>query len=117
MVLTLSGIVMLVRLVQWENALSPMLVTLSGIVTALNLDDLLNADSPICTVPSRTDTIATELSKSIKMLPAYETPFIISIRFEQSLNAYSPMLLILSGKVTFVRLLQYKNALAPILSS
>ena len=33
MLVTLSGIVILVKLVQYSNALTPMLVTLSGIVT------------------------------------------------------------------------------------
>ena len=37
MLVTLSGIVTLVRLLQPENASSPMLVTLSGIVTLVKL--------------------------------------------------------------------------------
>ena len=37
MLVTLSGIVTLVRLVQAENAPFPMLVTLSGIVTLVRL--------------------------------------------------------------------------------
>ena len=37
MLVTLSGIVMLVKLVQSENALFPMLVTLSGIVMLVKL--------------------------------------------------------------------------------
>ena len=37
MLVTLSGIVMLVKLVQSENAESPILVTLSGIVTLVKL--------------------------------------------------------------------------------
>ena len=37
MLVTLSGIVTLVRLVQSKNAWSPMLVTLSGIVTLVRL--------------------------------------------------------------------------------
>ena len=37
MLVTLLGIVMLVKLLQLENAPSPMLVTLSGIVMLVNL--------------------------------------------------------------------------------
>jgi hypothetical protein len=47
MLVTLSGIVMLVRLVQPENAPSPMLVTLSGITTLVRLVQPENAPSPM----------------------------------------------------------------------
>ena len=43
MLVTLFGIVTLVRLLQFLNALLPMLVTLSGIVTLVRLVQLLNA--------------------------------------------------------------------------
>ena len=45
MVVTLSGIVMLVRLLQPENALYPMVVTLSGIVILVSLVQPANAPS------------------------------------------------------------------------
>jgi len=41
------GSVTLVRLVQEENALAPILVTLLGIVTLVRLLQLLNAKSPM----------------------------------------------------------------------
>ena len=47
MLVTLSGIVTLVRLVQPENASSPMLVTLLGIVTLVRLVQPENASSPM----------------------------------------------------------------------
>ena len=43
MLVTLSGIVMLVRLLQYSNALSPMLVTPSGIVMLVRLLQPRNA--------------------------------------------------------------------------
>ena len=43
MLVTLSGIAMLVRLLQLENADLPMLVTLSGIVMLVRLLQLENA--------------------------------------------------------------------------
>ena len=43
MLVTLVGIKMLVRLVQVQNALSPMLVTLVGIVTLVRLVQWKNA--------------------------------------------------------------------------
>ena len=47
MLITLPGIVTLVRLLQSSNAESPMLVTLSGIVTLVRLLQLANADLPM----------------------------------------------------------------------
>ena len=47
MLVTLLGIVTLVRLVQPENAQSPMLVTLLGIVTLVRLVQSENAASPM----------------------------------------------------------------------
>ena len=53
MLVTLSGIVMLVSLLQPENANSPMLVTLSGIVMLVRLLQPENAKSPmLVTLPS-----------------------------------------------------------------
>ena len=47
MLVTPSGIVMLVRLVQYSNARLPMLVTLSGIVTLVRSVQKLKALSPM----------------------------------------------------------------------
>ena len=52
MLVTLSGIVMLVKLVQLENAESPMLVTRSEIVMLVKLLQSENADSPMLVTPS-----------------------------------------------------------------
>ena len=46
MLVTLPGIVMLVNL-NWKKALSPMLVTLLGIVTLVKLVHLLTAEFPM----------------------------------------------------------------------
>ena len=51
MLVTLSGIVTLVRPLQLENALYPMLVTLSGIVTLVRPLQPENALSPMLTTP------------------------------------------------------------------
>jgi len=45
MLVTLSGIVMLIRLVQFSNAHSPMFVIVSGIVMLVSLLQPLNAQS------------------------------------------------------------------------
>ena len=47
MLVTLEGIVTLVRELQWANAASPMLVTLEGIVTLVREEHWLNALFPI----------------------------------------------------------------------
>jgi hypothetical protein len=49
MLVTPSGIVMLVSPVQFSNALLPMLVTPLGIVTLVSSAQFLNADEPIAT--------------------------------------------------------------------
>ena len=48
MLVTLLGIVTLVRLVQPENAWPPMLVTLLGIVTLVRLVQLMRTPRPRC---------------------------------------------------------------------
>ncbi len=47
MLVTLSGMVILVSPLQPENALSPMLVTLSGMVIPMSLLQPRNASSPM----------------------------------------------------------------------
>jgi hypothetical protein len=54
MVVTLAGIVKLVRLLQSRNALPPMLVTLLGIVTLVRLVQLENAEVPMLVTPPGT---------------------------------------------------------------
>ena len=47
MLVTLSGIVMLVSFLQPENAYSPMLVTLLGMMTLVRLEQPENAERPM----------------------------------------------------------------------
>ena len=51
MLVTLFGIIMLVRLLQPQNAESPMLVTLSGIVMLVRLLHQQNASLPMLVTP------------------------------------------------------------------
>ena len=53
MLVTLSGMMMLSRLLQPENAPAPMLVTLSGIVMLVRLLHPANALAAMPTVPCR----------------------------------------------------------------
>ena len=93
MLVTLLGIVMLVRLSQPLNAQYPMLVTLSGIVMLFRLLQSANAQFPMLVTLS-----------GIVML----------VKLLQFSNATSPMLVTLLGIVMLVRLLQQKNAAYPI---
>ena len=61
MVVTLSGIVILVRLVHPKNASSPMVVTLSGIVILVSLVQSENAQSPMVVTPSGTITVGAHI--------------------------------------------------------
>ena len=77
MVVTLFGIVMAVREVQYKNALSPMAVTLVGMVTLVSEVQLLNALLPMAvTLPSFGITLVLHPaisvldSVSIRQLPA-----------------------------------------------
>ena len=68
MLVTLSEIVMLVRLVQPENANSPMLVTLSGIIRFARLEHQENAPSPIpVTLSPSGDTAGITMSVSVQL--------------------------------------------------
>ena len=58
MLVTLSGIVMLVKLLQFSNADSPMLVTLSGIVMLIKPQPE-NAAVPMLVTPSSITTFLT----------------------------------------------------------
>ena len=64
MLVTLSGIAMLVRLIQPENAPQPMVVTLSGIFTFVRLRQFSNASPPILVTPSETTAERTGVSSS-----------------------------------------------------
>ena len=94
MLVTLSGRVILVRLLQSSNALSPMLVTPSGRVTLVRLLQPRNDSSPMLVTPSGR---------------------VMLIRMLQYSNASFPMLVTPSSRVTLVRLLQYLNASFPML--
>ena len=66
----------LVRLLLQENALFPMLVTLFGIVMLVRLRQEENAESAMPTVSERSETAVTLVSsQSIAHLPRYNTPF------------------------------------------
>ena len=59
MLVTLPGIVMLVKLPQLSNAAAPMLVTLFGIVMLVKLLQLSNALFPMLVTPSSITTFLT----------------------------------------------------------
>lgn len=88
MLVTLSGIVMLVRLGQLENTLSAMLVMLSGIVTLVRRLQLSKAPFPM---------LVTLLG------------IVILFRPVQCWKALIPILVMILGIVTVVRLLQALN--------
>ena len=88
-----SGIVIWLRLSQFENANAPMLVTLSEIVTLLKLLQFMNAYAPMFVTLSGIVTL-------LKLL--------------QSVNPYAPMPVILSGRITPLRLSQSEKAEAAI---
>ena len=72
MLVTLSGITMLVRLWHHSNAPYPMLVTPSGMVMLVRLLHLENARSPMLVTPSGTVTSPPEPTYPVK------TPFLIT---------------------------------------
>ena len=92
-----------------------MLVTLSGIVMLVRFLHLENAPTAIPMVLLLNVTEVTELSESITHLSTYDTPFSFCIRLEQPSNAEEPILVTLSGIVMLVRLEQYRNAEEPML--
>ena len=94
MLVTLLGIVMLVRLLQPRNAPFPMLVTLLGIVMLFRLLQPLNA----------------QLSMLVTLFP-----IVMLVRLLQFWNAHLPMLVTLLGIVMLVRLLQHSNTPSPML--
>ena len=117
MLVTLSPRVMLVRLVHWSNARSPMLVTPSGMVMLVRLVQPENAEAPmLVTLPS--------VGMILFLHPAINVPVEASIKqllmtgydvlFEQMLsrplqpdNTEAPIDVTLSGMVMLVRLVQW----------
>ena len=73
MLVTLLGIVTLVRLVQAENASSPMLMTPLEIVTLVRLVQSSNAQSPILVTPSGIVMLASPAQKSNAWIPMFVT--------------------------------------------
>ena len=93
MLVTPSGIVMLVRLLQSSNASFPILVTLSGIVYSVTPPPIANELS----VPS-----------IIKHLPSSDAYLPLNpVRLLQLLKALFPIEVTILGKVTLVRLSQF----------
>ena len=92
-----------------------MLVTLSGIDIILNLAQFLNAESATAVVPGRISSDTDELSYPTTTVLTYETPFSTSIRFGQFVNAFAAILVTLSGIVMPVNPVQPENALSPML--
>ncbi len=101
MLVTPSGIVMLVRLPHPENAPSPMLVTLSGIVMLVRLLQYENALSPM--LSPLVITTVFKLSLGISLIA--NAGIVTLSNEEQPMNAKGPMLVTLSGIVMLVRLL------------
>ena len=104
MLVTLAGIVTLVKESQYSNAYRPMLVTLPSVGITLSLHPTINV----------------LLAVSIKQFPAaWYTGFPASTAMlskeVHSRNAYDPMLVTLAGIVTLVKDLQWRNADDPML--
>ena len=82
MIVTLSGIVMLVKLLQSSNARNPIVVTLFGIVMLVKSLQNLNAESHIVLVPSFIVHFDTFAFASIRKSLRYKISF---SQFESSL--------------------------------
>ena len=113
---TLLGIVILVRLVQFLKAPSPILVTPSGIVILVRLVQPLKALFPMLVTLSPIVTLVrlVQPSKALKMMST-PLPIMMLVRLVQPLKAFSPISVTLSGIVMLVRLLQNMKAPLPIL--
>ena len=109
MLVTLSDIVIVVKLVQWEKARSPISVTLSGIVISVKLVQPEKADTPILVTPSGITTLL-----SVHVVPSIKIPFTMTNGFSSCFlvnhgvleKASSPILVTLSGIVISVKLVQ-----------
>ena len=114
-VFTLSEIVTLARLAQPLNASYPIVVTLLPIITFLRLRQPRNALTPIAVIPSgivysvAPQPIAYKFNTPSRIRQRLSSDAIFplnSFRLTQPQNAYTPIVVTLSGKVILVRLLQ-----------
>ena len=104
MLVTLSGISMLVRLVQLEKALKAILVP-PVIITVFNDEGTYDKAPNI-------------YPKCVLLVPSFVAPtkgIVILSRLVQPSNASEPMLVTLSGIAMLVRLVQPENAEEPML--
>ena len=140
MLVTLLGIVTLVRLVQSSNAHPPMLVTLLGMVTLVRLEQLANAPSPMLVtllgivtlvkLGAVIERIGADAGNAVGDRDARQAPalrertvpdvgdaarIVTLVRLQQKPNALSPMLVTPLPSVTLVSLMQLVNAPDPML--
>ena len=106
MLVTLAGMVMLVKPLRPENALWPMLITPLGMVT---LPFRLAAEGTHTMAVAENNT----LSLTEKFVLAEST--VMLVKPVQPENALVPMLVTLAGMVMLVKPLQLENALSPML--
>ncbi len=115
-VVTLFGIVMLVRFSHTQNAYFPIEVTLFGIVMFVRLSQPLNTLSPIEVILFGIVMLVRFLQTLNAQSPIEVTLFgiVMFVRLSHPLNALSPIEVTLLGIVMLVRLLQTLNAQFPI---
>jgi len=125
----MSGMVMLVRLVQERKAKSPMLVMLLGMIKApvfppghlTNVVLFLLYNTPsseLYFVLAESIIIEIRLvhqSKALASISVIPLPMVTLVRLVQSLKASIPMLVTLSGMVMEERLVQPEKACNPML--
>ena len=93
MLVTLSGIVMLVRLVQRPNAPLPIEVTPSGIVILFRLVQLEKVAGPILVRPSGISTLVRPLQPTkVPLVEVTPLGIVMLVRLSQRRKAFSPML-------------------------
>ena len=118
MLITLFGISILVRLLQYENAYEPILVTLFGISILVRLLQPWNADEPMLVtefgiivflhpdINVFVDVFIIALQLSRESYTVFPDSTIIDVKPLQEAKAASPMLVTLLGIVTLVKPLQ-----------
>ena len=100
------------RLVPWK-AWSPILVTLEGIVTLVRRDDSLNASPPMLVTPLGTVNVAIcEFRKTPYGIAVADAFHVADVRVELSAKAQSPTEVIVLGRTTFVSEAPWKAAFA-----
>jgi len=129
MLVTLSGIDMLVSPVHPENALSLILVTLLGIVMLVRLEQSANAATLILVTllgtvaspvlpPGQQTSVRPSIESTKPSIFLYaglpETIF-IDVSLSQAANAHTPILVTLLGIVTPVNFEHLRNAIRPML--